>query len=81
MPGQAAAVAASRVWTTKWPFWTQRRFGGFRFAATDVDWSAGTGPLVEGPVASILLVLTGRRAGLADLVGPGAAELEGRWRW
>jgi uncharacterized protein (TIGR03083 family) len=81
MPARAAAVAASRVWTNKWPFRTQRRFGGFRFAATDAPWSAGMGQLVEGPIASILLVLTGRRAGLADLAGPGAAELEGGRNW
>jgi hypothetical protein len=31
--------------------------------------------LVEGPIGAILLLLTGRRAGLAGLSGPGAREL------
>jgi len=43
--------------------------------ATDCDWSAGEGLVVEGPIAAILLLLTGRRAGLAQLSGPGALEL------
>jgi hypothetical protein len=46
--------------------------------ATDVDWTRGTGPEVKGPLASIILALTGRRAGLADLTGDGLAALTGR---
>ena len=49
--------------------------GGFCFAATDCSWSAGDGLLVEGPIGAILLLLTGRPAGLAQLSGPGAREL------
>ena len=44
-------------------------------AATDCSWSAGDGLLVEGPIGAILLLLTGRQAGLARLSGPGAREL------
>jgi hypothetical protein len=33
------------------------------------------GLLVGGPIGAILLLLTGRRAGLAQLSGPGAREL------
>jgi len=46
-----------------------------RDVATDCAWSAGDGLLVEGPIATILLILTGRSAALSQLSGPGAAEL------
>ena len=43
--------------------------------ATDTSWSAGNGPEIHGPVLAILLVLTGRPAGLPHLAGEGAAAL------
>ena len=76
MPAQAAATAATRVWSMRWPFHAKRKLSGLRLAATDHPWSAGQGLLVEGPVAAILLLLTGRRAALPQLSGPGAAGLE-----
>ena len=75
MPATASAAASDRVWPSLFPFRAERKLSGFRFAATDCSWSAGQGPLVEGPVGAILLLLTGRRAGLAQLSGPGAREL------
>jgi uncharacterized protein (TIGR03083 family) len=48
---------------------------GLRFVATDVDWSAGDGAEVRGPLLSIVLLLTGRPAGLAELDGAGTALL------
>lgn len=39
--------------------------------AADVDWKAGSGPEVAEPLASIILAITGRRAGLDDLCGEG----------
>ncbi len=56
----------------------KRRAEGLTLRATDVDWSAGSGPEVTGPLASIILAITGRRAGLADLSGDGLATLTGR---
>jgi hypothetical protein len=78
MPPRAAAAAASRVWPNLWPFRAERRLRGFRFAATDDDWTAGEGPRIEGPMGAILLLLTGRSAGLSRLTGPGVAELAAR---
>ena len=75
MPAGAAAAAADRVWPNLFPWRAGRKLSGFRLAATDCSWSAGDGLLVEGPIGAILLVLTGRRAGLAQLSGPGAREL------
>lgn len=78
MPTAAAATAATRVWTMGWPFHARRRLDGFTLAAVDHDWSVGHGPRVQGPIAAILLLLTGRYAALPELSGPGAAELAGR---
>ena len=75
MPIPAAMAGAERVWTMGWPFWAKRRLRGIRLVAEDVDWSAGSGDEVRGPIADLLLVLTGRRAGVAGLHGQGVHEL------
>ncbi|KUL30865.1 maleylpyruvate isomerase family mycothiol-dependent enzyme [Actinoplanes awajinensis] len=46
------------------------RVSGVRWQATDIDWSAGVGPLVTGTAEALGMVLTGRTAALADLTGP-----------
>lgn len=72
MPVDVAAVAADELWRSPRMFHARRRFAGHRFVATDVDWSAGQGREVTGPIGAVLLLLTGRRAGLDRLTGPGA---------
>lgn len=80
VPVVPAAAAATRVWTYRWP-WTipfraRARLRGLRLAATDVEWSAGEGAPVEGPVGALLLLLTGRTAAaLPRLSGPGVRLL------
>jgi uncharacterized protein (TIGR03083 family) len=49
-----------------------------RWQATDLDWGHGTGPIVEGPAAALMLVLTGRRVALTDTTGAGAELLAER---
>jgi uncharacterized protein (TIGR03083 family) len=78
MPTPAAATAATRVWSMGWPFRAQRKLSGLRLVATDHPWSVGQGPLVDGPMGAILLLLTGRRAALPQLSGPAVAELDAR---
>ena len=78
IPTDAATASATRVWTMGWPFWAKHRLRGFRFIATDTDWTAGTGTDIRGPIVGVLLVLTGRRAGVLLLSGPGRSELETR---
>jgi uncharacterized protein (TIGR03083 family) len=56
----------------------KRRADGLTLRADDIDWTAGSGPEVVGPLASIILAITGRRAGLDDLTGDGLATLRGR---
>lgn len=45
------------------------------FAADDADLVLGDGPVVSGPAVSLLLALSGRRASLEDLSGPGLGTL------
>jgi uncharacterized protein (TIGR03083 family) len=80
MPPVAAAAAATRVWTYRWPLSTvwraPARLAGLELVATDTDWSAGAGTRVEGPIQALLLLLTGRTgAAMAGLAGPGARQL------
>jgi uncharacterized protein (TIGR03083 family) len=76
MPSDAAATGAHRVWTMGWPFWARRRLRGLRLVATDVDWAAGAGEEVCGPIDALLLLLTGRvDAALPRLAGPGLTRL------
>lgn len=77
MPPQAAAIAASRVLSMRWPppLPAARKMAGFRLTATDTSWSAGEGPDVSGPMSAILLVCAGRLAALPQLAGPGVPGL------
>jgi uncharacterized protein (TIGR03083 family) len=56
----------------------KKRIAGLTLRATDIDWSTGEGPVVEGPATSLLLAMTGRRPALEDLSGDGLATLRGR---
>jgi uncharacterized protein (TIGR03083 family) len=80
MPPRAAAVAASRVLTMRWPppLPAARKVAGFRLTATDTPWSFGEGPQVSGPIGALLLVCAGRLAALPQLSGEGAAGLAAR---
>ena len=78
MPTSAAVAGAERVWTMGWPFWAQRRLRGIRLVADDADWAAGSGAEAKGPISALLLVLTGRPAGVPALRGPGADEAAAR---
>ena len=44
---------------------------GLTFVATDLDWSAGSGPTVEGPGEALLMALSQRPVALAELSGAG----------
>ena len=54
------------------------RIDGLTLRATDADWSTGAGPEVSGPLLSLLLAMTGRRAVLDELSGEGLSQLSSR---
>ena len=77
--GADAIVACLEMYkTATFPVGGKKRIVGLRLVATDVDWSAGTGPEVSGPGRSLLLAMTGRRGGADDLVGDGVATMRTR---
>jgi uncharacterized protein (TIGR03083 family) len=57
---------------------SKRRIEGLTLHATDTDWSHGTGPEVSGPILSLVMAMTGRKAADEDLTGDGAATLRAR---
>ena len=57
---------------------SKRRIEGLALRATDTDWSHGSGQPVEGPMLSLLLAMTGRRAAYDDLAGEGVQTLRSR---
>lgn len=57
---------------------SKNRIAGLALSATDDDWQHGQGEQVEGPLLSLLLATTGRRAGCDDLTGPGVSTLRSR---
>jgi hypothetical protein len=80
MPAEAARTGAERVWTMGWPFWARRRLRGVRLVAIDADWSVGAGIELRGPIAMLLLLLTGRIAtALPHLSGPGVPAISQRF--
>lgn len=75
MPAAPVVAALDHARLSRF-YGSRKRFRGMRLIATDVDWSAGEGPdEVRGPASDLLLVATGRPAGLAALSGPGAERL------
>lgn len=79
MPPEAARTSAEHLWRNGFPFHARRRLRGFRLRATDVDWTAGDGAEVHGPIDAILPLLAGRTATLPRLTGAGAAHLAARF--
>ncbi|MVO88219.1 maleylpyruvate isomerase family mycothiol-dependent enzyme [Streptomyces sp. p1417] len=75
MPPEQTAAALGRVVSS--PFYgARKRLRGVRLVATDLDWSTGDGPQeAQGPAADLLLLATGRPAGLTGVTGPGAERI------
>jgi uncharacterized protein (TIGR03083 family) len=69
MPPDAAVVALERVlwWSRRMPIGPRLR--DVRLVATDVDWAAGAGRPVEGPVQWLLLAAAGRTVAHEHLRG------------
>lgn len=75
LPTEPAIAALEHVRGSRW-YGARERLRDTRLVATDADWTAGDGPHeVRGAVADLLLVATGRPAGLPGLSGPGAERV------
>jgi uncharacterized protein (TIGR03083 family) len=51
---------------------------GLSFAATDLNYTFGNGPVIAGRGIDLMMAMTGRTIALADLDGPGVAILRQR---
>ncbi len=71
MAPEAAAVAADRCRALAFLMGARRVVKGVRMVATDVDWTRGSGPTLEGPMQELLMVCAGRARVATDLAGDG----------
>lgn len=79
MPAEAAAVAAARARTLAPLIGRQARAARrLRLVATDSDWSAGRGPVVEGPTGELLMLASGREPDWGQLSGDGVGARAGQ---
>ncbi|MCK2238582.1 MULTISPECIES: maleylpyruvate isomerase family mycothiol-dependent enzyme [unclassified Crossiella] len=75
MPVEPTVAALEHVLKSAF-YGARKRFRGLRLVATDAEWISGEGAdEVRGPVGELLLLATGRAAGLAGLSGAGAERL------
>ncbi|MGI8451349.1 MAG: maleylpyruvate isomerase family mycothiol-dependent enzyme [Streptosporangiaceae bacterium] len=78
-PPEEALVAIADSWkNSNLLIGSKRRITGLRLRATDTEWVHGDGPEVSGPLLSLILAMTGRKAVHADLTGESLTELGGR---
>jgi uncharacterized protein (TIGR03083 family) len=77
-PSEAVVRVASFYQGSNLLIGTKRRIEGLTLLATDQEWSHGSGPEVSGPILSLLMAMTGRKAPLDDLTGDGVAILRDR---
>ncbi len=78
-PPEAALVAVADSWkNSNLLIGAKRRITGLRLQATDAQWAHGDGPEVSGPLISLILAMTGRKAVHTDLSGEGVTELASR---
>ncbi len=78
VPETTLLTVADTVKRIGFPIHAKKRVAGLHISATDSDWSAGEGPSVEGPLASLIFVMAGRKAALEDLAGEGTQTLHAR---
>jgi uncharacterized protein (TIGR03083 family) len=76
---EAALVAVADSWkNSNLLIGAKRRITGLRLRATDIEWVHGDGPEVAGPLISLCLAMTGRKAVHPDLTGDGLVTLASR---
>lgn len=74
-PPEQVGIALDHALSSRW-YGAKKRFAGASLSASDLDWTAGAGSsTITGPVTDLLLVATGRAAGLDHLSGSGMEDL------
>jgi uncharacterized protein (TIGR03083 family) len=76
---ESALIAVANGWKgSNLLIGAKRRIAGLRLRATDTEWKHGDGPEVAGPLQSLIVAMTGRKAAYSDLSGDGLAQLSAR---
>ena len=75
VPEATLVALADMVKDLSFPLYGRKRIAGLRLSATDADWATGDGAPVEGPLESLILVMTGRKAPIEDPSGAGTPTL------
>jgi uncharacterized protein (TIGR03083 family) len=78
VPDETLVEAANLATSVGFPLGAKKRIAGLRLVANDTSWSTGEGPTIEGPLESLILVMTGRSSALVDLSGDGLVTLRNR---
>src|SRR5438105_1260947 len=78
VPQDALNACLEMYRKASFPVGGRKRIDGLRLVATDTGWAHGSGPEVSGPASSLVLAMTGRRAGLDGLTGDGVAVMRQR---
>ncbi len=77
-PVEAAVRVADFYKNSNLIIGAKRRITGLSLRATDTDWSHGEGPEVSGPIMTLVMAMTGRKAVLGELSGDGVSVLRDR---
>jgi uncharacterized protein (TIGR03083 family) len=78
VPEEALVAVADSYRKSNLLIGAKRRIAGLRLRADDADWVVGDGPEVTGPLATLILAMTGRQEAHGDLSGEGLATLGAR---
>ena len=77
-PAETLAVLARYYFGSDMVVLAKGRVKGLRLAATDNEFSGGSGPLVSGPALALIMAMTGRSRYCDDLEGDGVELLRQR---
>jgi len=78
VPEEALMAVADSYKKSNLLIGAKRRITGLRLRASDATWTTGDGPEVSGPLVSLVLAMTGRKAAHVDLAGEGLVTLADR---
>jgi uncharacterized protein (TIGR03083 family) len=79
-PSEAAVQVANFYKGSNLLIGAKTRIDGLTLRATDADWQHGEGPEVSGPMMSLVMAMTGRKAALDELSGDGVSMLTRRFQ-
>ena len=77
-PADHLVAVADYYKKTGAPVRGKKRIEGLKLSATDVEWTTGSGPEVQGPLVLLIMAMCGRGFAIEGLSGPGKGQLASR---